>query len=244
MKKLLLAILLSLSLVTPVLANRTNPLDLSNPSSISIQSDSIIEKQNDWPYTADPDYPNLIVNPTIGTWDINDHFNKTSSGYLDPGTSTSTNINHIFDFNPIYKCNYGYCAWWSAVSNRFGANIIAPSDKLLVTTCYSPQNYCFTATPIWDATNKIFRYTNCSNTVYTSDDPAVIVIPNSNGGRGVPTVITLTIKNTNTQTGEKYSIKNIQARWGISSDVVSEPGCENLAYYSNIEANYPFIWWL
>jgi hypothetical protein len=154
--------------------------------------------------------------------------------------TTFATTKHIFDFNPIYRCAYGLCANWSSPSNSFGASITAPQNTLEVTICYEPQGHCFSLTPIYNANEKLYMYEGCNQAVYAPDDPAVIEIPNSNGGRGVPTVITLTITNSSTSNSPKATVKNIRVEWGLSSDIFFAPSCVSPGQLQNSE--YPFRW--
>ena len=140
----------------------------------------------------------------------------------------------MFDFNPIYSCRL-ICANWSGVSNSFGARVVAPSDVLGVTICYSTPVRCFVLTPVYDPGQRAYVYANCSQAVYDPADPAIVDIPGSNGGRGVPTALTLTVANPASGT-----VRGITVMWGISGDVVMAPSCVSPTNFPNHA--YPFSW--
>lgn len=211
----------------------------------NIQFDHRIEKQS-WFLdccTYDPDH--TVVNPGTasdpGTWDINDnHRSGPVMGYVAAGTTlTSRTYRHVFDWNPMFSCR-PTCAKWSSPSNSFGARIYAPSDTLVVTICYQPQGRCFTFTPVYDSSRGQFTYQGCQQAVYAPDDPAIIDIPGSNGGKGVPSTMVLTITNPSTVSGPKGTMKDVTASWGLSSDVILAPGCVPHLQLPNHD--YPFNW--
>ena len=213
-------------LAIPVSAAKPQPLDLSRATGNG-QTSRVIEKQNPWPL---PPPSEQVVNPLTGsTWDINDHDSRGTSGYLS-GT-VSTTWSHIFDWNPIYRCINGTCADWSSPSNWVGVWVQAPSSALTGSVCLLGR--CFALNPI--AAGGMFDYKMCVQAVYVPDDPAIVDIPGSNGGRGVPSVVGLMLTN---PTGRV--VKDVAVGWGISSDVFDAPGCSDPA---GAQTDYPFRWY-
>lgn len=239
MRKLITAILLSLLVVSPVSANKAQPLDFTH-STGGGQSSQRIEKQTWWIDSVTPDPNHIVVNPGgYGSWDINDHNDSSSTGYLNAGVTQSVTYQHIFDWNPMYSCRVGTCAYWSGVSNWYGTTIVAPSNGLNISVCFAPQNRCFNLVPVWVPDWRAYKYSFCGQAVYGLDDPAIIDIPGSNGGKGIPTNITLSVTNPTSR-----SVKDITVNWGITSDIVFDSACSNPSPNSdpNIQHSYPFDW--
>lgn len=205
-----------LLLSLPASAAPQQPLDLSvGPS--SIQHSPWIEQQDDWPRPTDG---TDIVNPFGGTcvWSVNDHVSWRTTGYLDPGASSSTSVCIVSDFNPVLATRFGLTAWWG--NSRYGF-FGATASKGNVSVCYSPQGRCFTG-PF------------CGRANYNPDDPALTEIPDSRGGRGVVTTITLTVSNPTSK-----RIRDITVDWGVSSDIFYHGGCTGP---NTTNSDYPFYW--
>lgn len=189
--------------------------------------------------TIQPD----VVNGTVAAgqncfWDINDHFWQMTTGYLDPGASTSSGYCFVEEPSSVYRCLQGTCAYWSMQRHRVGTEVWSTSPDLLVTDCFTVPARCFTAAPVWDQTSKRYHYANCAWVIWrggTSPDPMVQPIANSNGGVGVVTQVTETVSN---PTGRR--VRDIQAAAGFSSDVVMEGGCH--ATLTSTHSEYPFGW--
>ncbi len=204
------------------------------------QATITLEPYNVWPWPADP--AQRVIDPTTGCfWDINERGIYSSTGSLAPGTSASTELCVIEYFQPRYVARNGNLAWYSGPSPWFGAQVLAQSSGLTVTTCFQPQGRCFTLTPVV-VDRKTWSYSGCQQIVYLPDDPALVEIPGSTpdplpwgstAGRGVRTTITLTIAN---PTGSL--VRGVLARWGESSDVSFPRGCTQQAPPTTSE--YPF----
>ncbi len=184
------------------------------------QGDTIIEKQSWWLATGiDPNH--TVINSTMCSWDINDHTDfRSAEGSLVSGGTTNRSDCHVFDFNPIYSCRFGTCAWWSFPSNWAGIRVEASEPDVLVTMCFAPQGTCFSALSTYDKSLHAYIYNICVQAVYTPDDPALVDIDGSNGGRGLPTTIIRTVTNPSGRT-----IRTLKARWGLGSDVFEASGC-------------------
>lgn len=229
-----------------------SPQPLVFGSWFSIQIDSRVEKQSWFLDCCNWDPNHTIVSPgvdIVGTWDINDHVESAASGYLDAGASAITSWKHTWDWDPIYGCKHGLCAYWSSNSNFWGDRISAPSADLLVSTCFVEQARCFQSNPIYDTVAKVYRYWFCGQVLYSPDDPTIVDIPGSNAldgtpGRGVTSHITFTVTNPNPP-GNRSTVKNIQAGWGLSSDVIFPAGCADGDSFHRVpidNASYPFEW--
>jgi len=194
-----------------------------------------IEKQTWWLDGITPDPSHTVVNPGgVGTWDINDNNDWVAGGSLPAGAITIGSWQHVWDWNPIYRCFGGVCADRSGPSNEYGATVTAPSDGLSVTVCYQPQARCFPLVAVYDAGARLYRWHICTEAIYQPDDAAIVDIAGSNGGRGVPTTMTLTVTNPTSRV-----VKDIIANFGISSDVTFRAGCtvEPPAHF-----DYPYGW--
>lgn len=238
MKRVLIALLLLCATVVPIRASNPNRLDLSSFTGWGA-FDGTIEKQSWWLDCCHVDPTHHVENPLNCTWDINDHNEEVANGnVLTAGTTTSRADCHVFDFNPIYACKSGTCAWWSGASNWVGIKVTSPSSGLSVTMCLQPQGRCFTAPEVYDAFLSQYSYSACVQAVYTPDDPAVVAIVGSGGGSGSVTMITRAVGNPTSGT-----IRNIRASWGVASDVVTAPGCPNYPTSQwSIQSDYPFKW--
>jgi hypothetical protein len=224
----------------PVAAARPqqHPLDMSTAMGGG-QSTRIIEKQTWWLDGTTPDPTHTVINPGgIGSWDINDHNDFGASGYMLPGATTTGTYRHIFDWNPIYGCKSGTCANWSGRSNWYGASVDSPTATLDVQVCFDPQDRCFPLSPEWLANLGKYRYRFCGQAVYRPDDLAIVAIPGSNGGYGVPTTIRLIITN---PTATKN--KAVHGDYGISSDGLFTSGCSGSDPNTELLSGaYPFGW--
>ncbi|MES2970893.1 MAG: hypothetical protein V4702_01055 [Patescibacteria group bacterium] len=180
------------------------PLTFYAPSNTQI--DHIIEQQTTWvtgstktpPVSDDPS--DWVVNPTSDcTWDADDHWKLfvSTRAYLDPGKSAEHQACLVAETDPIYATHYGISAWWSNAPRPIGTSITAASANLTVTLCYSPQGKCFTLVPRPAGTKGYYRYSGCIGVGYRADlqDPAIVEIPGSNGGKGVMTTATLKLAN-------------------------------------------------
>ncbi len=180
----------------------------------SIQVSSWIAQQDDWPQPAD-----FIRNSLPGcVWSVDDHRGYHATGYLDPG-SVSTQACVVSDFNPVLATRNGITDTWDmAAYGFFGA---ALSAGLSGSVCYSPQGRCF-----------VFTGTFCGRANYHPDDPALTDIADSHGGRGVITMVTLTVTNPSSR-----RIRDADVSWGFSSDVLFPAGC----VVQPTTGAYPFV---
>lgn len=198
----------------------------------------LVEKQNDWPLPADQSL--WRINPTNCTFDINDHYAFTDSGYLPANTTVSKTTCHIFDFDPIYRCLNGLCADWSAPSNKYSVTVAAPTASLAVSVCFDTDGRCFQLDPVWNQDRRQYGYSLCVQAIYDPDDPLVLEIPGSNGARGVTTRITWSVSNPSLLPGPKGTVKNIEVAWGLSSDAYYAGSCTANTQFANNE--YPYRW--
>lgn len=238
MKKLFLALLLSLSLVTPVMAAGKGQTYLNlNVNTGFTQFSQWIEQQDDWPQ---PEI-NAITNPNSHcTWSVNDHSDWLATGKLDAGQSTSRSRCIVSDFSPVFATRYGYTAWWSnAVYGFAGLKVLSPSPNILVSVCYQPQNRCFTLGSVYDPNERVWTYKFCGRAHYKNDDPALTEIVDSNGGRGVITTVTMTVTNPTGRT-----VRDLWAMGGFSSDIIYPTACDRTEFGFPIVPNseYPFNW--
>ncbi len=238
MKRRLLCLAFLACVVVSVSARgKVPPLDL-NAGSGGGQRSLIIEKQSWWlgGGVIDPDH--VVRNTTSCTWDINDHMAYASEGYLGPGASSGRQDCHVFDFTPIEACRSGVCMAWSFPSNWVGMRVQASTTDVSVSLCFDPQDVCFTASPVYDKSLRLYTYDICAQAVYNPDDAAVGDIVGSNGGRGVPTRVTRTVTNLSGRT-----IRTITARWGLTSDAYTAPGCPSFpASAWSLQRVYPWSW--
>jgi hypothetical protein len=214
---------------------KEQPLSFANATTGGA-SNVVIEQQNDWPFPPDP-----IVNSLPGcTWDINDYLTLTTRGYLAPGAIVTKNVCMVSDYNPVYKTVNGMTTWWGSSRGHYGAAISAPSPDLNVTVCYAPQARCFHPSPVWDANAREYDWALCSQVVYVPDDPELVDIAGSNGGRGVVTTITFTLENPTAR-----QVKGVSAGVGVASGAGLQnppvtPGCPWPLPEKTYD--YPFSW--
>lgn len=244
MRRLLLALaLLIATFQIQTLANRPQPLSLFTYTG-SQQFDRHVDEQSWWldGVTLDPQH--TIVNPTNCTWDINDNSTFTATGFLDGGATTSRSDCHIADIKPVYVCNSGTCGDVSPSNvNWIGLQVLASEPTVTASVCLQPDGRCFTATPTYDASAKLYTSNICVAMLYDATDPAVVNIDGSQAldgtyGRGVPTTITRSVTNSGNR-----SVKTVWARWGLSSDVFTTYGCPAFPQFQlPRQRAYPFLW--
>ena len=246
MKRILLAFSIGLIICSVSLLSSGKPQPISfDRWTGGSQGHSIIDKQSWWLDSSHVDPTHTVTNPgpvTFGrscTWDINEHSDfSTITGFIAAGTSTSREDCHVFDFDPVYSCFGDVCSSRSFNSNWVGLQVYASSSNLVSTMCFQPQGDCFTATPVYDSTLKLYNYAICAQALYIPDDLAVIDIDGSNGGRGVPTIITRTVTNPTANT-----VKTAVAKWGLASDVITAPGCPEYPWRQwPFQSSYPWRW--
>src|SRR5262249_50695553 len=84
----------------------------------------------------------------------------------------------------------------------------------------------------------------CGHAVYAPNDPALQTVPDSGGGLGLKTTVTITVTNPGTLGAKQGTISDVQASWGISSDVFFPPGCSSTdpTLGPNPQYAYPMEW--
>ena len=127
-----------------------------------------------------------VVNPGTCIWDVDDHWDYTAfygqSVPLEPGASVQVSKCLILD-SP------------SAGHRHTSLNVSSPSPLLTVEVAFSPgQSYVI---PAVANGNHSYRYCErIEAPAYFQSDPLAQVIPDSNGGWGVPTIAAMSITNT------------------------------------------------
>jgi hypothetical protein len=210
--------------------------------------DTTVEQQNDWSGGTIVTPGGPVVGLPGVAWSVNDSSSTTwRPGYLDPGSTASTDYPVVYDANPQYGAVNGTIGWWSrggTVSVRVGIQVQAPRMKgnvlippaLIVRECLAGK--CIDAHPVWDATAELFGWSICANAVYTSDDPALAPIEGSNGGIGVKTPVTLTVANLGARTKVTVSTGVADAT-GLAGGQWA-PGC--IAFPDQVQHDYPVNW--
>lgn len=234
-----------------LMANAPTPLDLT----LAVGSRSfhpVIDNQSWWLTGTITDPDHTVSNPFSGcSWDINEISDYATWGDLAAGASSSRTDCHVVEFTPIYSCQAGYCSAKNWYTNWLGFQVRSKSAGVQVTMCFSPHGRCFTTTPIYEAASRVYVSKLCVQAKYTVDDPAVVDIPGSNWnggltiGRGVVTTITRSVMNQSSR-----NARDVQASWGLTSDVFTAPGCPNVPpYFSSTnptlwptQTEYPFRW--
>jgi hypothetical protein len=118
-----------------------------------------------------------VWNPTNCTWDPDDHYEFIKQGYLDSGASAVFSGCLIAQPDPV-----GGFHW--ALHPRLRLSVVS-DEPVTSTICYQPQEWCLSVGAL-----------ACpSGPYYDPASPAIVVIPDSLGGYGVPTTWALTITN-------------------------------------------------
>lgn len=151
-----------------------------------------------------------VVNNTGGNWDIDDHWIR--GGGLDSSTviAHQTVMDHL---TYIGDCDGLSCG----PSRMLTARVLeqATSPGLTVTVSVSPgQSYPLIATLDMFAHPRTWQWVlPCQQMQgYVPTDPAMQDIPDSNGGRGVPTVVSMSVANpTDRDLGRVYASYGISA---------------------------------
>lgn len=200
------------------------------------QSDYQIEKQT-WTHVDGTKY-RIVTNPTACTWDINDHAEFTATGDVAAGSSTSITSCHIWSAEPLYACYSDRCTWWGGADNWISTRVIAKDPAVQTSLCFTVPARCFALTPIYDSASRAWFSTICVHAVYQGEpyDPAFVEVPNSGGGLGVQTDVTLTIAGSQ----GRGIVRGVSADWGVSSDLVFPLGCP--ANPVQGQTSYPFVW--
>lgn len=201
---------------------------------------AVVEQQSDFVgccTPVDPVINPLLVSPPLCAWDVDDAWHQFGGGDLAAGQTVSGTLCMVSDHNPTYQCINEVCGWGSGQRARHSAALGSPSAALIVQVCYSPQGRCFTLAP--QAVDSGYRYTLCSHVVYEPDDPALVEIPDSNGGLGVVTTITTTVQNPTGAAVRGNVLLHEVVGIGRSS-IASLPPCAFNVYPTTYD--YPFEW--
>jgi hypothetical protein len=211
------------------------PLDLATANGFR-QFSSWIEQQDDWPMPASP-----IINPDPAcTWSVNDHNDWLAIGSIEAGASTVRSQCIVSDFSPVYATRNGMTAWWSnAVYGFAGLSVRSMSPDLSVSVCYQPQGRCFVPSPVYDAADRVWLYRFCGRAHYDVEDPGLVDVAGSNGGRGIVGIVTMTVANPTSR-----RVRDVWAAGGLSSDAFYPSACDRDAIGRPIVPNvdYPFKW--
>lgn len=106
-----------------------------------------------------------------------------------------------------------------------GVHVVAPSPSLVVTISYSPQGVEFTARPT--ATSTGYDYLVCGIGPIYSTTALLPVVAASNGGHGIPTTITVRVRNPTGKSVRKMSVfgsigSNEPTRQGFCGAAISD----------------------
>lgn len=203
----------------PASARATSPLVLG-PGGQNGELQQPVEQWTDWYVSgiAFGDAANWVTNPTGCSWDVDDHWDMIQSdASLAAGASASQTYCQVADTNQVFHCtgtfptpSEPFCAWWSGSATHYRGiqvTVTAPKPGLEVTSCYQPQNRCFTIPAVYNPVLRRYENHSCVGVSYNPADPAVSVIPGSNGdtftplrGLGLLTNNTVTVTNTTAHT--------------------------------------------
>jgi len=223
MKRIILAALAALVVAFPASAGPSLPLGTSWQG--GGQNSPWVEQQG---LTT----PGVPTNPFGGAclWSVNDHEEWTSWGYLDPGASASRTKCVVSD--GASTAPYGMST----------VKVVSKSPELTVTVCFS-QGRCFTPSPVYDRANRSYLWTFCGKVHYHHEDPALVEIPDSQGGYGVVSSVVTTISSTASK-----RVRDIVASVSYASDIglfmgwIEAAGrcLPELPYVDHLE--YPYQW--
>lgn len=219
----------------PASAGKPEPFVFAN-ASVAVQRSLILEKYNDWPL---PD-TGRIVNGVGCAWDVRDRLIFSASGDLAPGASDSTALCVVSDYNPIWHCVYGHCAFWGADSLAYGVLVKAPSPDLRVIVCYAAQDRCFSPSAVQVA-RKSWTYSLCVQAVYAPNDPVLELMPNS-GGEAYPELRAYGVRGNvvlSVESSAPRVIRDVRAEWGFAGAQIPGPGCLDSEWQHE---EYPFKW--
>jgi hypothetical protein len=225
---------------TTTLAWSAGPQPLDFHLLSNVQIDNPVEQQTDWPFPADQSL--WVINPTSAAsesrcaWDVDDHWQKGSTNaYLDAFSSVSTTECLIADADPFWRTVNGTTAWWSTnAPRRITVEMISPSPAVTIAVCFQPHQRCFSATPVYVSSDHAYRSVSCVTIGYSDDDPALSVVPGSNGGVGVVSYATVTATNTSSRKVAKLGITVLVQGGYVASTPCSDP--------SPWQTSYPFSW--
>lgn len=195
-----------------------------------------------WPL----DRSQWVINPTGFSWDVDDHWNSLqTNAELDATTTYTTSTKEVSDVDPSYSCIYSMCTWWSHGQRDFQVFTRAPVPGLVTSVCYEPQSRCFTPPVAFNPATRGYESGLCVKASYADTDPAVAMIPGSNGDydhvgplRGLGLLSTISVSFTNT-TGR--TIKPIFAYVAMVGAGGDGPVCTWATGYEDT-FDYPFSW--
>ena len=207
MRKWLVAAIVAIAL--PVTANAANgPLEfgplhfmgggLQQP--VEQQSPNffyICHNEKSAPYPCDPSL--WVTNPTTCDWDVDDSSDQTGQGDLVPGGSAATDRCVISDGFIHYTGDKHQITAW----------VIAKSPNLVVTLT-SDYGTFKTAVPV-QREDRWYNYIICHVDKTPGPYP---IIPDSNGGIGVPATYTMSVMNPTNRTIRDVWASMLTGFWG------------------------------
>jgi len=173
------------------------------------------------------------ANPFGGSckWSVNDHEDWQTFGYLDPGAAVT--------FERCVVTDYGAKMGGIAPYGMSTVELVAKSPDLIVEMCFS-QGRCFVPSPVYS--DSLYHWTFCGKVEYEWGDPAIVEIPDSEGGYGEVSTVTTTISNPTNK-----RVRDVVAFVGYASDIAlfmgwtDAHGClETIPYVDHFE--YPYRW--
>jgi hypothetical protein len=199
------------------------------------QQDYIVEQETNYPQGSDP--AGWVVNTTSCAWSVNDHWLRAlvdggqDGVTLDAHGSSATSVCMIASPNPFYKTINGVAAYYSyPLLPYLSVSVSSPSPSLTAAACWSPQNRCFNLTPTWNAAAHDYEASLCALASYSPSDPALQTIPDSNGGSGVYSTVSITVANPTSR-----AVRKVYAAYSILGADAGNPTC-------NANSEYPFHW--
>lgn len=151
-----------------------------------------------------------VVNRTGWLWDVDDYWTRFSNnGTLEPGATVTDQVGYIAD------CDGTSCGPFRIADLRLSS----ASSHLLITVTISPgpdggPPVVYTvASPVYVKSTREWEYTWCAYPPsYQYADPNLQPIPDSNGGTGVPTSVTLSVTNMDSRR------TNVGGSWGLDQE--------------------------
>jgi hypothetical protein len=163
------------------------------------------------PGWCQPDRSLWVMNLTGCIWDHDDFYRISTTGDLAAQTAYSLPECYIADWdhhcatiNGQVVCSDGHVVAGGAV---------ASVSNLLVTACVTP-GVCLPVT-VTQTARREFTYRFCTSIYAARDDPALEAIPDSNGGVGVPTTLTLRVRNQSSKV-----VRDVRVSESVGDDVV------------------------
>ncbi len=161
-----------------------------------------------------------VTNPTKCMWDTDDWFEYTTNGgSLAAGVSASVNdcsyeyTSETYGPNPNIKKN--------SVIHAAVISLSAPVPNLTITTnfAWSGGSQSFSPTTVFNASTKKYEYKQCI-LIEGVKNGSWSLVPDSNGGYGVPVTITTTITNSTSR-----SVKDIYGKVQYGWQQFYRAGC-------------------